>query len=160
MLSYSCVQKLPYPVRRQSLVHKARIPATSVHISTVPGLPTVHFLVQVLITGNIHTACNHKQAWKHNYTLWFSFLTWPGCQENRKTQRHCSRRWHQLLATGLPGCKCRNRSPELCRPYCTCPLLDSAVHRKSCSSPPQPALGHVNTHIPVEDGYKYLICFS
>ena len=132
----------------------------SVHIAAFLSLPTVIFLtpIRVVITGDIHTACNHKQygwkAWKHNYTLWFSSLTWPGSQGNRKTQRHCSGRWHQLPATGLPGCKCQNRQLELCRPCCTCSLLDTAVHRKSCSSPHQPALRHVNTHIPVESGYN------
>lgn len=70
----------------------------SVHIAAFLSLPTVIFLtpIRVVITGDIHTACNHKQygwkAWKHSYTLWFSSLTWPGSQGNRKTQRHCSGR--------------------------------------------------------------------
>jgi len=83
-------------------VHKLEFqqPCTvSVHIATFLSLPTVIFLTpaQVVITGSIRTHCMHSQTlwlggWKHSYTLWFSSLTWPGSQGNRKTPRHCSGR--------------------------------------------------------------------
>lgn len=82
--------------------------------------------------------------------------TWPDLRVNRKTQRHCSRQWHLLLATDLLDYKCQSRPPEFCQPSCTCLSLETVTHRSSCSPPLQPTLRHMNIHNPVRQNVEQL----